>query len=350
MKVWKIVLILVLIPLLYIGGQILYGTLTDYRPADIMRLRVNGKAVGDLKKDTVDLYIWNIGYAGLGRESDFFLDGGQHTRVSSDLTAKNLDGIKSTIAGWEGADFILLQEVDEDARRSFGVNQFQEINDLLGENYGGVLAFNYVVKFVPVPLFKPYGRVRAGLATYTPYKADSIDRYQFPGNYAWPRRIYFLDRCFMVMRIPYKERELLVINTHNSAYDDGTLKAEQMKYLRDFITAEYEKGNYVVVGGDWNQCPPEFECYGDFDQEEVDYEQNNIDRGFMPEGWQWSYDPDVMTNRKLAAPYQPGKTYTTVIDFYLTSPNITVLSVEGQDLDFDYSDHQPVRLQVRLDG
>ena len=21
---------------------------------------------------------------------------------------------------------------------------------------------------------------------------------------------------------------------------------------------EYEKGNYIVVGGDWNQCPPDF--------------------------------------------------------------------------------------------
>src|SRR3712207_7070413 len=44
------------------------------------------------------------------------------------------------------------------------------------------------------------------------------------------------------------------INTHCSAYDKGgKMKLEQMKYLSQFIDSEYKKGNYVLVGGDWNQ-------------------------------------------------------------------------------------------------
>src|SRR3712207_9581560 len=47
------------------------------------------------------------------------------------------------------------------------------------------------------------------------------------------------------------------INTHCSAYDKGgKMKLEQMKYLSQFIDSEYKKGNYVLVGGDWNQLMP----------------------------------------------------------------------------------------------
>lgn len=350
MKVLKIILLIVLVPpVLYIGGQILFGTLTDYKPEDVVRLRTTADLSSKISGDTLEFYIWNIGYAGLGKESDFFMDGGRMTKASEEITTKNFDGIRQAVSGWSGADFILLQEVDESASRSYGVNQFTDLDDLLGPEWTGALAYNYVVKFIPVPLFKPYGKVRAGLATYSRYQPDSVFRYQFPGNFGWPKCIYFLDRCFLVMHIPYRGKELLVINTHNSAYDNGSLKANQMDYLRSFITSEYEKGNYVLVGGDWNQCPPGFRCYGDYKEEDIDYEQYSIDSDFMPEGWTWSYDERVMTNRKLATSYQPGKTFTTIIDFYLASPNITVLAVEGQDMDFEYSDHQPVRLQVKLD-
>lgn len=349
MSIWKIILILLLIPVLYVGGQLLFGTLTDYKPKDVQLLNPVGEASGVLDTSQVTLYIWNIGYAGLGMESDFFYDGGEMTRATREWTDKNLTGIKETIGSWDDADLVLLQEVDEVAKRSYKVNQFEEIREVVGQNFSAALAYNYVVKFVVKPWFKPLGQVRAGLATYFRFKASEISRYQFPGNFEWPKRIYFLDRCFMVTRIPYGESELVVINTHNSAYDDGTLKRDQMNYLKDFIVKEYESGNYVIVGGDWNQCPPQYNCYGEFSQEQVGYEQFNIDRDFMPEGWLWAYDPSVRTNRKLSTPYQSGQTFTTIIDFYLVSPNVKVLKVEGQDQDFKYSDHQAVKLQVELE-
>lgn len=242
MKVLKILLILVLLPLLYVAVNILYGTLTDYRPPDEEEVATATNGDRDVTSDSLNLYIWNIGYAGLGRESDFFLDGGKMTRSSRALTEKNYNGIKQEIGRWGDADFILLQEVDEDAKRSYGTDQFRGIGAELGGGITSALGYNYVVKFVPVPYFKPLGRVKAGLATYTPYAPSSVMRYQFPGNFAWPKRIYFLDRCFLVMRFPYRDRELLVINTHNSAYDDGSLKAGQMEYLKKIHYRRIRKG------------------------------------------------------------------------------------------------------------
>ena len=55
--------------------------------------------------------------------------------------------------------------------------------------------------------------------------------------------------------------ELVLINTHNSAYDDGSLKKAQMEQLKVVLVEEAAKGNFVIVGGDWNQFPAGFEGF-----------------------------------------------------------------------------------------
>ena len=42
--------------------------------------------------DEVSILSWNVGYAGLGEESDFFMDGGKQTRAPSKaIVEKNMD-------------------------------------------------------------------------------------------------------------------------------------------------------------------------------------------------------------------------------------------------------------------
>jgi len=146
------------------------------------------------------------------------------------------------------------------------------------------------------------------------------------------------------------QKELVVINTHNSAYDDGDLKKQQMTFLKNVLLEEFGKGNYVVVGGDWNQCPPDFDNMTFAPENGDTYDQVNIDENYLPHGWQWVYDAKVPTNRKLATPYKNGETFTTIIDFFLVSPNIEVEEIKAVDLDFAFSDHQPILMRVRLAG
>ena len=68
----------------------------------------------------------------------------------------------------------------------------------------------------------------------------------------------------------------------------------------------------------------------------------------MPESWNWVYSSDIPTNRRVKTVYQKGTTATTVIDFFLISPNIESLSIENIDLDFQNSDHQPVKMTMKL--
>ena len=83
-------------------------------------------------------------------------------------------------------------------------------------------------------------------------------RQSLPVPFKWPIRVANLKRCLLVERFTVADsgRELVLINLHLEAYDDGEGKAAQTKMLREFLQAEYEKGNYVIAGGDFNQTFP----------------------------------------------------------------------------------------------
>ena len=140
----------------------------------------------------------------------------------------------------------------------------------------------------------------------------------------------------------------LVINNHNSAFDGGKLKSIEMSHLRKFLLSEYAKGNYIVAGGDWNQCPPDFDPDKFKKKEDDHYFPVNISADYYPDGWRWVYDSDMPTNRKVTKAYNPSETFTTIIDYYLVSPNVEVEEVKGIDHDFAFSDHQAVFLQISL--
>jgi endonuclease/exonuclease/phosphatase family metal-dependent hydrolase len=332
-KVLKIVLLLVLIPVLWVGGNLVYGTLTDFKPATEEQLAI--VAVNAERPDSiVRILNWNIGYCGLGEESDFFYDGGSTVRMEQSTVQKNLNGVMNTLKYYEDeVDIILLQEVDTLSKRSWQLNEYNDIALILPD-YNRSFCLNYNVNFIPIPLTDPMGKVMGGLASFNRFTVTNATRHQFPSSYAWPNSIYFLDRCFMVQRMPYQDVELVIINTHNSAYDDGSLKKAEMDFLKDFLKTEEEKGNYIIVGGDWNQHAP-----GTGDRQ--------VPKEYL-EGWTWAFDTSFPTNRNLEKAYVAGETQTQVIDFYLCSPNITVEKVDVANLDFKFSDHQPVLLTAKL--
>lgn len=333
---------------LYVGGMIAYAWATDYIPEPIESSSIKdaGKPLLTISKDTFSLFNWNIGFTGLGEESDFFYDGGEHVRMERNIVEKNLAGIKQVLARYRPeTDFFLLQEVDESSRRSHRINQLEAFEEIL-DGYSYAFGKNYEVGFVPIPITNPLGGVRSGITTYSRYKPAEATRYAFEGNYKFPNYLFFLDRCFLLMRFPLPNgQDLVVINTHNSAYDTGNLRKAQMQQMTNLLLEEYKKGNYVIVGGDWNQRAPGFPGFNGNAHPAIE-----VPAIYPAEGWTWAFDPTTPTNRSLKAPYDADTTRKALIDFYLLSPNVEMLRVEGIDLDFVYSDHQPVRLSVRLEG
>ena len=337
----KILAVLIVLFLLFLA----YSSLREYKPAIEVSL-LDFCEPDTLEPDsTYTVMIWNIGYGGLGENMDFFYDGGKMVRDTRENVNKNLDAIASHIAGRDSIDFFLLQEVDFASKRSYRSEQ----NELMSSqllNHFEFSGINYKVDFVPVPPKAPLGKVKSGIVTYTRYQPASVYRRGFSGNYSWPTRLFMLKRCFLVSRFPTsKGGEFVLVNLHNSAYDDGSLRAEQLSILETFASEEYNKGNYVLFGGDWNQSPNGFKPSFDqpFDTVNVSYLPGN----FLKD-WPRYYSDSIPTNRRIVTTYNRGSTPVTVIDFFIASPNLDVSGVKCSDLYFRNSDHQPVSATFRL--
>lgn len=347
MKIIRPFLYLLLILIGAFAIFLVYATIDDYKPVQVALISDNMQGSELSDSLVLDLLIWNIGYAGLDASMDFFYDGGQQMRPSEEGVISNLKGIISTLSPYEDYDFLLLQEVDRDSKRSYHFNQFEAIEGHFPQ-YEAYFGMNYKVAFVPIPVKNPMGGVESGLMSISKYVPSAVTRHSFPGNYSWPTKLFMLDRCFLVARyLLTNGHELLIINTHNSAYDDGSLREGQMSFMKEYLLYEYGLGNYIIVGGDWNQSPfglePVLPAH-QFDTLNLTY----IDQDYPSADWKWAFDPTLPTNRRVAVPYDPSTSLTTVIDFYLLSPNIQVEDVRTIDVGFRHSDHQPVQLKARL--
>jgi len=350
-KIISILLKAILILLLGFAGFIAYITIFDYRPDEIEILEINGPEVEikKLSKDTFNLMCWNIGYAGLGAEMDFFYDNGKMVRPSKKLNRQYLDDIKTFIKNQDSIDFFLLQEIDVRARRSHNMNEAEEISSLF-ENTYSVFAKNYHCQFVPVPVYEPLGYVKGGMLTFSDFPIDEAERHAYPLIASWPNKLFLLDRCFILTRFPLENgKDLVLLNTHNSAYvTDSILRVKELKILKDKMLKEYAKGNFVIAGGDWNANPPNFKPQGNYNGHKFFESEVRMAEKTFPKEWKWAYDDKAPTNRQNYQPFIKGENPTTILDYFVVSPNIEILDAQTIDLNFKYSDHNPVYLKVNL--
>lgn len=347
-KILKSVIILIVLLWIAFFGLIIYAVVSDYKPDDITTIS-NSDSPSILNDSSeMSLLIWNIGYCGLDEEMDFFYDGGTKVKTPRENFEENLLAVNEFLKKNDTVDFIMLQEVDRKSKRSYRIDEFRTFSENI-LNKSSQFATNYDVFFVPVPVSNPMGKVYSGICTFGSAVPSSSVRYSFPGKYGFPKQLFMLDRCFLVNRYPVSDgKELVLINTHNEAFDPGEIRRAQMEYLKKFVTEEYNKGNYVIAGGDWNQTPPDFKP--EFEKNyPVNTSQMALEQGFMPEGWSWAYDNKVPSNRTVTGPYKPEVTATTVIDFFLLSPNVKSLKVDCINLHFRNSDHNPILIRAQFE-
>ena len=353
-KVLKGIGILLALVVLAAAGLIGWLTVTEYRPAAVEEIEVfqageKTIAIGN----SLTVLSQNTGYAGLGADSDFFMDGGKDVAPTKDQMSANETGIANQLIA-QNADVYFLQEVDTDSARSYGMNQKGWYHRTLSGSgngpYSDAHALNYSCDFVPYP-WPPIGKVHSGLQTLSRLYVDSAQRIALPCPFSWPVSAANLKRCLLVSRVPLdnSDKELVLVNLHLEAYDDGEGKAAQTKMLMDFLTDEYEKGNYVIAGGDFNQTFP-----GALDAFPIKdpslWTPGVLENDILPEGWQFACDLSTPSCRLLNQPYDPDSAGTQfyIIDGFILSPNVGLDSVETLDLQFAYTDHNPVALSVTL--
>ena len=333
-------------------GLIIYLTITEYDPEDTISLEVEGEATKQIGKgDSFTIMSWNVGYGDLGNYADFFMDGGSNVQSSSkEQLTDNIQGFIGEINTIQ-PDVLFLQEVDLSSKRSYKVNMQQTIMDGI-KGYNSSFAPNFKVAYVPYPL-PTIGKVNSGITTFSRYGVTEAKRIALPCPFSYPVRLANLKRCLLVSRIPVEgsDKELVLVNLHLEAYDDGEGKAAQTEVLGQFLQKEMDAGNYVIAGGDFNQTFTNVDSSKYPLISEELWQPGKLDIKEFDERWQFVMDNEVPTCRSLDKSLLGNDAETFqyyMIDGFIVSDNVEISSVSTQDLSFEHTDHNPVVMKVTL--
>ncbi len=348
--VLKTLLILLAAVVIAALGVVVWLTIAEYRPDDVESVAVTAGARHDAAQigARYKIVTLNVGYGGLGRDEDCFMDGGTGVLPQSKTEVEgNLSGLLSALS-LEDADICFLQETDISSKRSFYIDEVDYLSR--GLSMGDAYATNFRCAYVPFP-WPTIGKVESGLTTLNNLAVAGATRESLPVPFSWPLRVANLKRCLLVERLPLtgSDQSLVLVNLHLEAYSSQDGRLKQLSQLAALMEAEYAKGNYVVAGGDFNQAfPGSLEKYPL--PENPYWVPGTLSDDDLPDGFRYVYDMSVPTCRALDKPYDGDRDALTayVIDGFIVSANVKVNSVETVDLNFRYSDHQPVVMEFTL--
>ncbi|MBE6835962.1 MAG: endonuclease [Ruminococcaceae bacterium] len=350
-KIFRVIGIVLLVIIVAFAGLIGFLSATEYRPKEKEEVEIQGNVSSTLSVgDSFKIMSWNIGYGALGDNADFFMDGGTSVKTAdTERVNSNMQGIINEITK-ESPDIFFLQEADKNSSRSNHINELGLIQDVFS-GYNNSFANNFKVAYLPYPV-PPMGKVDSGIATFSSFGTTSAERIQLPVPFSWPVRMANLKRCLLVSRVKIEnsDKELVLVNLHLEAYDDGEGKIAQTKMLSDFLSSEAEKGNYVIAGGDFNQIFSSADTSA-YPAQEGKWAAGEIDVNEFGGDWQFLMDSSVPSCRSLDQPYENADKDTFqyyLIDGFIVSKNIEVESFENVDMGFVCSDHNPVVLNAKL--
>jgi endonuclease/exonuclease/phosphatase family metal-dependent hydrolase len=203
------------------------------------------------------------------------------------------------------------------------------------------------------PILEPHGKNQSGLATMSNYKIVSSLRRSLPIQDGFSK-IVDLDRCYNISRVSTANgKELVLINVHLSAYTtDPTIADQQLAMLYADMQAEYDKGNYVICGGDFNK-----DLLGDsasiFGISGSAYSwAQSFPFSYLPDGFTLvaPYDESnpIPSCRNADIPWDPETTFQITVDGFIISNNVECIDSNVVDLQFENSDHNPVYMNCKL--
>ena len=353
----KIILGSLLLLLTIVVGYLLYVVLSYSRLPDNLELSVEGEASRDtvLLGEEYTVVTQNLGFGAYTRDFTFFMDGGTQSWAESPESVKScIDAAADKVASYD-PDFILFQEVDLDSTRSYHINQYDMLTESFAD-YSRIKAVNYDSAFLMYPFGEPHGASYSSMATFSHFTIDSSVRRSFPISTSFSKFLD-LDRCYTVSRVKVENgKELVIYNVHSSAYGGSDeIRTAQITMLMNDMKSEYEKGNYVICGGDFNH-----DFTGDSTQ------KLNAGQGTLDFGWAQPFPEELIpdgfsrciaykdgqthpTCRNCDVPYEEGN-FTIIVDGFIISDNVECLEVENVVTGFEYSDHNPVVLKFSLKG
>ncbi len=226
------------------------------------------------RRDPVQLrgMVWNVHY-GYGGETDHFA---KHQEIEVNGTLEAIaDFIKAA-----DVDFVLLQEVDRAADRTYGQDQLR----ILAERadfpyYAFVTTWN--ARYIPFPFGEPdrwLGRLHSGQGILSRFPITSNRRVLLPQPeenpfwYNW----FYLNRAVQIVELDVPgESPVQLFNIHLEAFSN-TNRMHQANLLKDLVWKDARQDDRILVAGDFNSTAPEAPQKSKFlDEPETDFSKDN---------------------------------------------------------------------------
>ncbi len=153
-------------------------------------------------------------------------------------------------------DIIAFQEIDYAAKRSYQINQEEELSKL-GYNHVA-RTINWDKKYVPFPYFPPsahFGKVVSGQSILSKFPINNhnrivLDRVE---NTPFYKNAFYLDRLLQVVQVKIKDKDVTIMNVHLEAFDKETRVKQLKEVVKKFL--EYGQSNPTILLGDFNSDP-----------------------------------------------------------------------------------------------
>lgn len=353
----KKILIVLLILAIILASYFAYIFLSFKRIEDNLTLDVNGNnsisVVSAGNKEVLKITSWNIGFGVYTDKFSFFMDGGKYSRgFSKEAVETNMDNIISELKEYD-SDFYVIQEVDYNSQRSHKVDEVKLLTDTFNDKYNYSFAINYNSPYLFYPITSPLGFQHSGILTFSKYPITSSIRMSLPTQ-SNIYKIMDLDRAYSINKIPTSNgKELVLINFHLSAYTtDPTIVNQQLEKIYTSINEEYENGNYIICGGDFNMdllkdSGSIFGISGENYSWAQPFPEESLPK-FMSLVAPFEKDNPIPSARNADAPWDKNTNFQVTLDGFMVSDNVEVEDTRVIDQQFKYSDHQAVQLDFIL--
>ena len=354
-KFYRSIVFIFVILLAILVSYVCYLFLSYHRIADDQKIAIEKAKIEQATQpanhnQSYRITTFNIGYAANPQNYSFFMDGGKYARGFSKANVQhNLAGIIEQLQQTQ-ADFILLQEIDQLATRSYQINEVQKVTQALA-NYNYSFALNYDSAYLFYPFTQPIGSAKSGLLTLSKATMEQSRRYSLPIATDLSK-FTDLDRAFTVTVLATQPKKLALINVHLSAFTkDPTIQAAQIKKLTKYMQLYQQRGYAVIVGGDYNHdllgnTPKRFGTK----QEQLTW-THAFPKAALPAGFS-------LVNQDIVAAKIPSvrandrpftkDSYVNLVDGFIVSKDIHVNNLKVWDYHFQYSDHNPVTMEFVL--
>lgn len=354
MKILKVIGLSLAVILVLVIGYVAYVFIDYHRIDDAIAPEIYNIDSNPVMLDTVyTITTFNVGFGAYSSDYSFFMDGGTSSRAfSREEAINNINKAVDIISQLE-PNFALFQEVDTRSTRSYHVNELELLKDYF-PGYASVFALNYDSPYLMYPILQPIGKSVSGIVTLSDYSIASALRRSLPIESGF-RKLLDIDRCYTITRIPASNGyELVLINLHLSAYTaDVSIGEQQLKMLFEDAKKEYDAGNYVIIGGDFNKdilgdSPERFQTKID-----IPNWAKPLNTALVPEGFtvlRPESNADIWpTVRDCDTGYVEGVTFVSAIDGFIVSDNVKPVHEAHINAEFMYTDHNPVLLQFTLE-